>query len=98
MIAREEGRRQGFEEGLSRGRRIGFEEGRSIGYGGEGPPRMDDYIEEGEEDDDEPIEIRRSRSPENRRVNRTPVVAPMPLRATPGLVIPDLRLSVFRVY
>jgi hypothetical protein len=86
MMAREEGRRQGFEEGLSRGRRIGFEEGRSTGFG-DGPQRMEDYNEVGEEVDDEPIEIRRSRSPENRRTQQTPVVAPRPLRAPAGSVI-----------
>jgi hypothetical protein len=32
MIAREDGRLQGFNDGLRRGRRVGFEEGRAAGY------------------------------------------------------------------
>jgi hypothetical protein len=84
MMAREEGRRQGYEEGLSKGRRIGFEEGRSVGLAEDGPRTDDD---EGEDVDAEPIQIRPPRTPEQRRVQRTPVVAPTPVRATQGYVI-----------
>ncbi|KDQ61075.1 hypothetical protein JAAARDRAFT_32077 [Jaapia argillacea MUCL 33604] len=31
-VAREEGRRQGYQEGLSRGRRMGYDEGTELGY------------------------------------------------------------------
>lgn len=85
IMAREQGRRQGYEEGLSQGRRIGFEEGRSVGFAEDGPRTDDD--DEGGDADAEPIQIRPPRTPEQRRVQRTPVVAPTPVRATQGCVI-----------
>lgn len=78
MTAREEGRRLGFQEGLSRGRRIGFEEGRTVTFG-EGPSRVIEDIV-GIEPYQESIDIRRVRSPDSRRM-RTPIAAPRPLRA-----------------
>jgi len=42
IIAREEGRRQGYEECLSQGQRIGFEEGRLVGLVQDGPRTDDD--------------------------------------------------------
>jgi hypothetical protein len=85
MMAREDGRRQGFEEGLSRGRRIGFEEGRSISYGApDGPQRINDYIGDEEGEDEDEIEVRQVRSPVNRRPPRPPVVIPRPVRAAEG--------------
>ena len=85
MMAREEGRRQGYEDGLSRGRRIGFEEGRSFAFAEDGPRRADYDDDDGE--DAEPVQVRRPPSPEQRRVERTPFVAPRPVRATRGYVI-----------
>lgn len=77
MMAREEGRRQGFKEGLSRGRRIGFDEGRSVAYE-DTPRRMEEYVGDEFEQEEESIDPRRRvRSPET----RTPIVAPKPMRA-----------------
>lgn len=94
MLAREEGRRQGFKEGLSRGRRIGFEEGRSIAYDDGPPRRADEYIGDGYEPEEESIDVRRRvRSPEN----RTPIVQPQPMRAPSRYVRLDLSTSNYSV-
>jgi hypothetical protein len=87
MIAREEGRRQGFEEGLSRGRRIGFEEGRTTGLGRDEPQES--------EEDAESIQIRRPKTPEHRH----PVVEPRPLRTTtPSVMSICIYLSFTNFY
>jgi flagellar biosynthesis/type III secretory pathway protein FliH len=77
MMAREEGRRQGFKEGLSRGRRIGFEEARSMAYD----------IADVDDGPEEEIGIRRTTSPENQTMQKNPVIAPRPVRATNGSVL-----------
>jgi len=48
-------------------------------------PRTDD--DGGDDADEEPIQIRPPRTPEQRRAQRTPVLAPTPVRATQGYVI-----------
>lgn len=79
--ARDEGRRLGFQEGLSRGRRIGFQEGREAGL--ESRPRGGGGVGEYIVDEDnilspDPIVMPRSPLPESIEIR----VASPPLRRT----------------
>ncbi|KAH7890194.1 hypothetical protein F5I97DRAFT_1934898 [Phlebopus sp. FC_14] len=75
MLAREEGRRQGYKEGLSMGRRVGYDEGRAAGRAGVGSStRSRRYAltnEDGDDDDDDGDENQQDDTEEERVGSRT---------------------------
>jgi hypothetical protein len=94
MLAKEEGRRLGYREGLARGRRMGYDEGRAVRFS---TSRRDDYVDRS---DDEFISDERDyvtvERPSNVHVH-SPWAAPAREREPSGPQMPRYIYGLLRV-
>ncbi|KAH8092464.1 hypothetical protein BXZ70DRAFT_454918 [Cristinia sonorae] len=97
QVARDEGRKQGIEEGIARGRAMGYEEGRAAGYARGKTSATKEYMQKQQQYEPaeydlpgSPIRISASTSDDSSPLKRP---APVPIQQPQGTPPEDIRIA-----